>query len=48
MELCQETQDYHTASSAAAGKDERTVTEQRLKQQESPARPARVHIMALL
>lgn len=46
--LCQETQDCGRASSAAAGKDKRTVTEQRLKEQESPVRPVSVHIMALL
>lgn len=43
-----EAQGYGTASSAAAGKDKRTVTEQRLKEQESPARPVSVHILALL
>lgn len=36
-----------SARSVAAGKDKRTVTEQRLKEQENPARPVKAHIMAL-
>lgn len=46
--VCQKTQGYGTASSAAAGKDKRTVTEQRLKEQKNPARPVSVHIMVWL